>query len=213
MIQNYKIMITQTSESQSKLNPLDVLNILKEGNQRFVQNNLMSRNLLSQVEKTSSGQFPIAVVISCIDSRVPTEMIFDQGIGDIFCVRVAGNVINQDVLGSVEFACKIAGAKLIVVMGHTRCGAVKGACNEVELGNLTGLLKKIKPAISIVSERVNSVDMTHFVDEVAYENVQTSLTAIINDSPIINEMIENNEVKCAKGMYSVETGKVELNLL
>lgn len=206
-------MITQTSESQSKLNPLDVLNILKEGNQRFVQNNLMSRNLLSQVEKTSSGQFPIAVVISCIDSRVPTEMIFDQGIGDIFCVRVAGNVINQDVLGSVEFACKIAGAKLIVVMGHTRCGAVKGACNEVELGNLTGLLKKIKPAISIVSERVNSVDMTHFVDEVAYENVQTSLTAIINDSPIINEMIENNEVKCAKGMYSVETGKVELNLL
>ena len=206
-------MITQTSESQSKLNPLDVLNILKEGNQRFVQNNLMSRNLLSQVEKTSSGQFPIAVVISCIDSRVPTEMIFDQGIGDIFCVRVAGNVINQDVLGSVEFACKIAGVKLIVVMGHTRCGAVKGACNEVELGNLTGLLKKIKPAISIVSERVNSVDMTHFVDEVAYENVQTSLTAIINDSPIINEMIENNEVKCAKGMYSVETGKVELNLL
>jgi len=213
VIQNYKIMITQTSESQSKLNPLDVLNILKEGNQRFVQNNLMSRNLLSQVEKTSSGQFPIAVVISCIDSRVPTEMIFDQGIGDIFCVRVAGNVINQDVLGSVEFACKIAGAKLIVVMGHTRCGAVKGACNEVELGNLTGLLKKIKPAISIVSERVNSVDMTHFVDEVAYENVQTSLTAIINDSPIINEMIENNEVKCARGMYSVETGKVELNLL
>ena len=206
-------MTTQTSESQSKLNPLDVLHILNEGNKRFVQNNLMSRDLLSQVKTTSAGQFPIAVVISCIDSRVPTELIFDQGIGDIFCIRIAGNVINKDILGSVEFACKIAGVKLIVVMGHTSCGAVKGACNEVELGNLTGLLNKIKPAISIVSDREEAVDQSHFVDEVALENVQISLNTILRDSPIVNEMVKNNEVKCVKGMYSVETGEVELNLL
>jgi len=213
MILNYNIMITQTSESQSKLNPLDVLNILKEGNKRFVQNNLISRELLTQVRETSTGQFPLAVVISCIDSRVPTELIFDQGIGDVFCIRVAGNVISKDVLGSVEFACKIAGVKLIVVMGHTSCGAVKGACNDVELGNLTGLLNKIKPAISIVSNREEAVDKSRFVDEVAFENVQISLKTILRDSPIVNEMVKNNEVECARGMYSVETGEVELNLL
>jgi len=206
-------MITQTSDSQSKLNPSEVLSILREGNKRFVSNNLISRDLLSQVEQTSSGQFPIAVVISCIDSRVPTEMVFDQGVGDIFCVRVAGNVINQDVLGSVEFACKVAGVKLIVVMGHTRCGAVKGACNDVELGNLTGLLNKIKPAISIVANRGVAADNSRFVDEVALENVQISLNNILNDSPVIKEMVDANEVKCARGMYSVETGEVELNLL
>jgi carbonic anhydrase len=206
-------MLTQTSESQSKLNPLDVLNILKEGNKRFVENELISRDLLTQVRETSAGQFPLAVVISCIDSRVPTEMIFDQGIGDIFCVRVAGNVINQDVLGSVEFACKVAGVKLIVVMGHTSCGAVKGACNNVELGNLTGLLDKIKPAISIVSNRGVAADDSRFVDEVAIENVQLSLDTILHDSPVIKEMVDNGELKCAKAMYSVQTGEVELNLL
>jgi carbonic anhydrase len=206
-------MLTQTSESQSKLNPLDVLNILKEGNKRFVENELISRDLLTQVRETSAGQFPLAVVISCIDSRVPTEMIFDQGIGDIFCVRVAGNVINQDVLGSVEFACKVAGVKLIVVMGHTSCGAVKGACNNVELGNLTGLLDKIKPAISIVSNRGVAADDSRFVDEVAIENVQLSLDTILHDSPVIKEMVDNDELKCAKAMYSVQTGEVELNLL
>jgi len=206
-------MTTQTSDSQAKLNPSDVLDILNEGNKRFVSNSLISRDLLSQVEQTSSGQFPIAVVISCIDSRVPTEMIFDQGIGDIFCVRVAGNVINQDVLGSVEFACKVAGVKLIVVMGHTGCGAVKGACNNVELGNLTGLLNKIKPAISIVANRGVAADDSRFVDEVALENVQLSLDTILNDSPVIKEMVDSHEVLCAKGMYSVQTGKVELNLL
>ncbi len=206
-------MLTQTSESQSKLNPLDVLNILKEGNKRFVQNNLISRELLTQVRETSAGQFPIAVVISCIDSRVPTELIFDQGIGDVLCIRVAGNVISKDVLGSVEFACKIAGVKLIVVMGHTSCGAVKGACNDLELGNLTGLLNKIKPAISIVSNREEAVDKPRFVDEVAFENVQISLNTILSDSPIVNDLVKNNKVKCAKGMYSVETGEVELNLL
>lgn len=206
-------MITQTAESQSDLLPEEIISILKEGNKRFVNRRLVDRDLMEQVMKTSSGQFPFAVVISCIDSRVPPEIIFDQGIGDIFSIRVAGNVINKDVLGSVEFACKIAGVKLIVVMGHTSCGAVKGACNEVELGNLTGLLKKIKPAVESVSARKVEMDKSHFVDKVAYENVQISLNTIINDSPIINEMIENNEVKCAKGMYSVETGEVELNLL
>ena len=206
-------MTTQTSDSQSKLNPSEVLSILKEGNKRFVSNSLISRDLLSQVEQTSTGQFPLAVVISCIDSRVPTEMVFDQGIGDIFCVRVAGNVINQDVLGSVEFACKVAGVKLIVVMGHTSCGAVKGACNDVELGNLTGLLAKIKPAISIVSNTGLAADDSRFVDQVARENVQISLDTILNDSPVLKEMVDNHEVKCAKGMYSVQTGEVELNLL
>jgi carbonic anhydrase len=202
-----------TKEIQSKLSAQEVLEILKEGNQRFLNQAPKSRNLLEQVNTTSTGQFPLAVVISCIDSRVPTEMVFDQGIGDIFCVRVAGNVINQDVLGSVEFACKVAGVKLIVVMGHTSCGAVKGACNDVELGNLTGLLNKIKPAISIVANRGVAANDAGFVDEVALENVQVSLDTILNDSPVLKEMVDNHEVKCAKGMYSVQTGEVELNLL
>jgi carbonic anhydrase len=206
-------MTIQTAESQSDLIPEEIISILKEGNKRFVNKRLADRDLMEQVIGTSSGQFPFAVVISCIDSRVPPEIIFDQGIGDIFSIRVAGNVINTDVLGSVEFACKIAGVKLIVVLGHTSCGAVKGACNEVELGNLTGLLNKIKPAISIVSDREVAVDASHFVDEVAFENVQISLKTILNDSPVIKEMVDNNEVKCARGMYSVETGEVELNLL
>jgi len=206
-------MTIQTAESQSDLIPEEIISILKEGNKRFVNKRLTDRDLMEQVIGTSSGQFPFAVVISCIDSRVPPEIIFDQGIGDIFSIRVAGNVINKDVLGSVEFACKIAGVKLIVVMGHTSCGAVKGACNEVELGNLTGLLKKIKPAIESVSGREIEVDKSDFIDEVAYENVQISLNTILNDSIIINEMVDNNEVKCAEGMYSVETGEVELNLL
>ena len=206
-------MSVTTKEIQSKLSALEVLEILKEGNQRFLNQAPKSRNLLEQVNTTSTGQFPLAVVISCIDSRVPTEMVFDQGIGDIFCVRVAGNVINQDVLGSVEFACKVAGVKLIVVMGHTSCGAVKGACNDVELGNLTGLLNKIKPSISIVANRGVAANDAGFVDEVALENVQVSLDTILNDSPVIKEMVDNHEVKCAKAMYSVQTGEVELNLL
>jgi carbonic anhydrase len=206
-------MSVTTKDIQSKSSAQEVLEILKEGNQRFVNQDPKSRNLLEQVNSTSTGQFPLAVVISCIDSRVPTEMVFDQGIGDIFCVRVAGNVINQDVLGSVEFACKVAGVKLIVVMGHTSCGAVKGACNDVELGNLTGLLNKIKPAISIVANRGVAADDPGFVDEVALENVQVSLDTILNDSPVLKEMVDNHEVKCAKGMYSVQTGEVELNLL
>jgi carbonic anhydrase len=206
-------MSVTTKEIQSKTSALEVLEILKEGNQRFVNRDPKSRNLLEQVNTTSSGQFPLAVVISCIDSRVPTEMIFDQGIGDIFCVRVAGNVINQDVLGSVEFACKVAGVKLIVVMGHTSCGAVKGACNNVELGNLTGLLDKIKPAISIVSNRGVAADDSRFVDEVALENVKLSLDTILHDSPVIQEMVDNDELKCAKAIYSVKTGEVELNLM
>ena len=206
-------MSVTAKEIQSKTSALEVLEILKEGNQRFVNQDPKSRNLLEQVNTTSTGQFPLAVVISCIDSRVPTEMIFDQGIGDVFCVRVAGNVINQDVLGSVEFACKVAGVKLIVVMGHTSCGAVKGACNNVELGNLTGLLDKIKPAISIVSNRGVAADDSRFVDEVALENVQLSLDTILHDSPVIQEMVDNHQVLFAKGMYSVQTGKVVLNLL
>jgi carbonic anhydrase len=206
-------MSVTTKDIQSKSSAQEVLEILKEGNQRFVNQAPKSRNLLEQVKTSSTGQFPLAVVISCIDSRVPTEMVFDQGIGDIFCVRVAGNVINQDVLGSVEFACKVAGVKLIVVMGHTSCGAVKGACNDVELGNLTGLLDKIKPAISIVANRGVAADDAGFVDEVALENVQISLDTILNDSPVLKEMVDNHEVKCAKAMYSVQTGEVELNLL
>ncbi|MDE0917187.1 MAG: carbonic anhydrase family protein [Flavobacteriales bacterium] len=206
-------MSVTTKEIQSKLSALEVLEMLNAGNHRFVNQDPKSRDLREQVNITSTGQFPLAVVISCIDSRVPTEMVFDQGIGDIFCVRVAGNVINQDVLGSIEFACKVAGVKLIVVMGHTSCGAVKGACNNVELGNLTGLLDKIKPAISIVSNRGLAADDSRFVDEVALENVQLSLDTILHDSSVIKEMVDNKEVLCAKGMYSVQTGKVELNLL
>jgi len=207
-------MTIQTAESQSDLLPEEIISILKEGNKRFVNNKLADRDLMGQVVGTSSGQFPFAVVISCIDSRVPPEIIFDLDLGDILSIRVAGNVINNDVLGSLEFACKIAGVKLIVVMGHTNCGAISGACNNVELGNLTSLLDKIKPAIEMVQQQNDTLSSEDDIqNQVARKNVSLSIDTILNGSPILREMINSNAIRCAEGMYSVETGEVELNLL
>src|SRR5688572_30048302 len=167
-------MRTLTKEMQENLTPDQALDLLKEGNKRFISNLKFNRNLLQQVNETSTGQYPFAFILSCIDSRTSSELIFDQGLGDIFSCRIAGNVLNSDILGSMEFACKVAGSKIVVVLGHTKCGAVKGACDNVQMGNLTSLLVKIKPAIE--AERTTSSGRTSanatFVENVAHLNVQ-----------------------------------------
>ena len=205
-------MKTQTKETQDNITPEIALNLLKEGNGRFLNSMKADRNLLEQVSDTSEGQFPFAVVLSCIDSRVPAETIFDQGIGDIFSVRIAGNFINEDILGSIEFACKVAGSKLIVVLGHTSCGAVKGACDKVELGNLSAMLKRIQPAVdSVPEEGDRSSKNKEFVQKVADANVKMTIENLKDQSPVLWEMIKAKEVDIVGGMYSVETGKVEFS--
>lgn len=202
-------MRTHTKDSQKTVTPAAALQFLKEGNQRFVNNLKFNRNLLQQVNETREGQWPFAVVLSCIDSRTSAELIFDQGLGDIFSIRIAGNVLNDDILGSMEFACKIAGSKLIVVLGHTKCGAVKGACAHVEMGNLTGLLDKIQPAIHAAAEQTNNaIDSPEFVEEVAEKNVRYQMNEILKKSPILREMIADNKIGLTGAMYSVETGQV-----
>lgn len=204
-------MSTITKEIQSKTNPDEVLNILVEGNKRFVEEKGIKRDFLSQVKATSTGQFPLAVVLSCIDSRVPCEIVFDQGIGDIFSCRVAGNIVNEDVLGSIEYSCKYAGSKLIVVLGHTSCGAVKGACDHLEDGNLTALLSKLKPAVDSEIETSNdrSSKNIKFVNNVSKINVGLAKEQLVKDSPILAELINNGIVKLVGAMYHVETGEVE----
>lgn len=190
--------------------PEKALELLKEGNQRFVSNNQINRDLLEQVRQTASGQRPFAVVLGCIDSRVPPELIFDQGIGDILNVRIAGNIVNDDILGSLEFACKVLDSALIVVLGHSRCGAVRGACDDVKLGNLTTLISKIKPAVdSVKNEKDDSTTNGGFVQKVAVRNVFMTINAIKEGSQILAEMIGNAEIGIVGGMYDVETGKVE----
>lgn len=202
-------MRTQTKEIQENLTPKDAHRVLAEGNMRFVENVKAQRNLKSQVLATSDGQYPFAAILSCIDSRVPAELIFDQGIGDIFSIRVAGNIINEDILGSIEFACKAAGAKLIVILGHSSCGAVKGACDHVELGNLTGLLNKIQPAIDAVEEGGDqSSANTGFVQKVADKNVEIALKQLKEKSAVLKEMLDKGEIGLVGAMYSVETGQV-----
>jgi carbonic anhydrase len=204
-------MRTHNKESQSSLTPKTALQFLKEGNQRFVSNLKYNRNLLQQVNETRDGQWPFAVVLSCIDSRTSAELVFDQGLGDIFSVRIAGNIVNDDILGSMEFACKVAGSKMIVVLGHTKCGAVKGACDHVEMGNLTTLLSKLQPAVAAeqltLTER-NSKN-SEFVENVANLNVHLAVDEIMKQSPILKEMVENGEVGICGAMYDVETGAVE----
>jgi carbonic anhydrase len=200
-------MNTQTKQTQQSLTPKDARQILVEGNKRFVQNMKAQRNLNEQVAETSKGQFPFAVILSCIDSRVPVELVFDQGIGDIFSVRVAGNVINDDVLGSIEYGCKVAGSKLVLVLGHTKCGAVNAACNHVELGNITTLLKKIKPAVDIVQAK-SEVMSDKAIEDVAILNVKLSIARIRNESPILAEMEEDGQIEIVGASYAVETGEV-----
>jgi len=204
-------MRTQTENIQKSLAPKDVQTILVEGNKRFTQNLKAERNLQDQVAVTSKGQYPFAVVLSCIDSRVPVELVFDQGIGDIFSVRVAGNIVNEDVLGSIEYACKVAGSKMVVVLGHTKCGAVTAACKGVELGNITALLEKIEPAVNAVKVNSNNTgEMTNTaIEEVAVLNVELSIDRIKKESPILAEMERNNEVEIVGALYDVSTGNVE----
>ncbi len=204
-------MRTQTKETQTNLTPAKAIEILMEGNKRFINNLKANRDLLQQMNDTSEGQHPFAVILSCIDSRTSAELIFDQGLGDIFSVRIAGNCVNEDILGSMEFACKVAGAKLIVVLGHTACGAVKGACDDVRMGNLTTLLNKIRPAVDDTKtsgERKSS--NTAFVEDVAVRNVVLALESIPQRSPILKEMIDNKAIGIVGGIYDVSTGKVDL---
>ena len=202
---------TQTPESQSAITPSQAIEILKQGNVRFTSGSTTSRDYQSQVSQTAGGQYPLAAVVSCIDSRIPTEIVFDQGIGDIFNARIAGNFVNEDILGSLEFACKVAGAKAIVVMGHTSCGAIKGACDKAELGNLTQMLEKIMPAVDAV-ETPEGTDRSsannEFVDAVAAKNVELTLVKIKENSPVLKEMIEANEIEIIGAMYDVASGKV-----
>lgn len=205
-------MRTQTKEIQQHLTPEIALQILKAGNARFMKNLKINRNLLQQLNETYDGQYPFAVVLSCIDSRASSELIFDQGLGDLFSIRIAGNILNDDIIGSMEFACKVSGAKIIVVVGHTRCGAIKGACDDVQLGKLTDLLAKIKPVV----EKVRDPEATDqnskneaFLDKVAEANVFNVIEEIKSRSEILREMLEQKQIGIVGAMYDLHTGHID----
>ncbi|SDM16048.1 carbonic anhydrase [Daejeonella rubra] len=204
-------MKTLTKELQEAISPSTALELLKDGNKRFVSNLKINRNLLQQANETSDGQHPFAVILSCIDSRTSAELIFDQGLGDVFSIRIAGNILNEDILGSMEFGCKVAGSKIIVVLGHTKCGAVKGACDHVEMGNLTALLTKIRPAVddedTVKADRNSGNPI--FVEKVSTINVKRTVKAIMERSPILKEMIESGQIGIVGGTHDISTGEVE----
>lgn len=203
-------MRTLTKELQDKITPSLALKLLQEGNSRFVNNLKINRNLLQQVDETMDGQHPFAVILSCIDSRTSAELLFDQGLGDVFSIRIAGNVLNEDILGSMEFACKVAGAKIVVVLGHTKCGAIQGACNGVEMGHLTGLLRKVQPAIDQTPKTAsNQVGTYTYVNEVAANNVHYVMDEITNRSVILDELLNEGKIAIVGGMYNIETGVVK----
>jgi carbonic anhydrase len=205
-------MKAHTLETQATMTPEKSLQYLKEGNLRFQNNLKANRNLLEQVNDTSEGQFPFATILSCIDSRVSSELVFDQGLGDIFSVRIAGNFANEDILGSMEFACKLAGTKLVLVLGHTACGAIKGACDDAKLGNLTNMLAKIKPAVKAVTSpedtSLRNSSNIEFVNNVAAKNVHLTIDRIVNESEVLAEMQKNGEIKIVGGMYDIHSGEV-----
>jgi carbonic anhydrase len=203
-------MRTHSKETQSSLTPDLAFKILIEGNERFVNNLRVNRNLLQQVNETASGQFPFATILSCMDSRTSSELVFDQGLGDIFSIRVAGNVLNDDILGSMEYATKAVGTKIILVLGHSKCGAITGACNDVKMGHLTGLLEKIQPAKDAEKDIKDdrSGNNPEFVKRVTEMNVHLVMKQIIEKSPIIAEFVKEGKVKIAGGVYDVETGQV-----
>jgi len=205
-------MNAHTKETQNQMTPKSAKNALIDGNARFVQGQQTGRDLMKQVRQTSTGQFPFATILSCIDSRVSSELIFDQGIGDIFSVRIAGNFVNEDILGSMEFACKLAGTKLVVVLGHTACGAVKGACDHARLGNLTTLINKIEPAVEAVTEpqdeTLRNSSNIDFVNEVAKTNVHMTIDNIRKSSQVLNDMEDAGEIEIVGGMYNIKTGLV-----
>jgi carbonic anhydrase len=203
-------MKTLTKEMQDAITPTMALDLLREGNKRFINNLKVNRNLLQQANETSDGQHPFAVILSCIDSRTSAELIFDQGLGDVFSVRIAGNILNEDILGSMEFGCKVAGSKIIVVLGHTRCGAVKGACDHIEMGNLTALLTKLRPAVD--SETETTINRTSsnpaFVENVAGINVKRTVKSILERSPILKDMVETGQIGLVGGIHDISTGLV-----
>lgn len=201
-------MRTQTKDIQENLTAKDAHRILVEGNKRFVENVKAQRNLKQQVLETSTGQYPFAAILSCIDSRVPAELVFDQGIGDIFSIRVAGNIVNEDVLGSMEYSCKVAGSKIVVVLGHTSCGAVTAACKHVELGNITALLSKIQPAVKEGNFKDTENISNEEVDDVAVKNIHHSIQEIRKNSPILKELEDEGEIEIVGAIYSVKTGEV-----
>jgi len=205
-------MKAQTKETQAAMTPSSALEALKEGNNRFAKGTQVSRNLNEQVTDTSAGQYPFATVLHCIDSRVSAELVFDQGIGDVFSIRIAGNFVNEDILGSMEFACKLAGTKVLMVLGHTACGAVKGACDRARLGNLTALINKIEPAVDAVKEPAdeslrNSKNID-FVNEVAAKNVEMTIANIRSSSEVLVQMEDAGEIKIIGGMYDIATGAI-----
>lgn len=207
------IMKAHTKETQAAMTPNKALESLVEGNQRFQNNLKANRNLLQQVNETADGQFPFATILSCIDSRVSSELIFDQGLGDVFSIRIAGNFVNENILGSMKFACKLAGTKLLVVLGHTACGAVKGACDHARLGNLTTLINKIEPAVEAVKEpkdeALRNSKNIDFVNEVAEKNVMMTIDNIRCSSEVLTEMENKEEIKIVGGMYDIKTGAVK----
>lgn len=201
------VTAVQTKASQSALKPSDALKMLKDGNQRFATGHRLGRNLISQVKGTAKGQYPFAAILSCMDSRAPAELVFDQGIGEVFSLRVAGNVVDGDDLGSLEYAAKVAGVKLIVVMGHSSCGAVKGAIEDVKLGNLTALLAKIRPSVESTGGKADAKNDA-FVSKVAEANVRHSMKEIREKSPILRELFDSGAVGLVGAMYDIETGRV-----
>lgn len=207
-------MKAHNAETQSTVTPQKALQFLKEGNHRFVNNLKLNRNLLSQVNDTRDGQWPFAVVLSCIDSRTGAELIFDQGLGDIFSIRVAGNILNPDILGSMEYACKVAGSKLILVVGHSKCGAVASACKDVKLGNITELLSKIRPSVLEAQEVSPNLSNTssEFIEKVAHININNTVEQIFQKSPILKELYESGEIGVAGGYYDVESGEMEFTI-
>ncbi len=206
-------MATLTKEVRDSLTPIKAISRLKEGNNRFVNNLKINRNLLQQINETSNEQHPFAFILSCIDSRTSAELIFDQGLGDVLSCRIAGNILNDDILGSMEFACNVAGVKLIMVLGHSECGAIKGACDNVKVGKLTGLLKKIRPSVKAEKSIKNNRDSSNsiFVEKVAVLNVRSVTKQITKRSKIIKDLYKNREIAIIKGMYNVATGVVEFH--
>lgn len=205
-----QLPVTITKEFQQSLTPADILNILHSGNERFVQQTQCTKDIETQRKTLHSAQYPIAVILGCIDSRAPSEIIFDVGLGTVFNIRIAGNIMNQDILGSIEFATKVAGAKLILVMGHTDCGAIRAACNNVELGNITAIINKIKP---VICDAKKTIDETHpdFVDSVISHNAQYVGKQILQQSPIVQELIQNGSVEIRTAVYNIATGVVDFH--
>jgi len=202
-----------TKITQASFSPDSALKSLLEGNKRFLDQTPAERKVIEQVSETANGQYPIACILSCIDSRIPTEIVFDQGVGDIFNARIAGNFINEDILGSMEFACKLAGSKVIMILGHTSCGGVKGACDDAKLGNLTQMLAKIKPAVAAVKTEPGvdrSSKNKDFVDEVAVVNVRMAVDNVTKGSEVLSEMVEAGDLKVVGAMYDVASGRVSM---